>query len=230
MTDSPITATEVAPQAPAHAQTTPVGKTRKNRFSEVQPVLEKLFELYPYLFGKRFLPLKLGVFQELLEAHPDVFDRQSLKAALGVHARSTPYLQSVASGTSRHDLQGKVVEAVSPEHVYFAAVELFHRRQARKGISAEEAQSNHQRLRAQLIAAFDASGLSKQDYLALLPASDEIITAVLEEALSQAELDRARREALQRSYEVSGMTLQAFADSLGMDPRTVQAALHVAAN
>lgn len=230
MSDPIIAVTEVESQVAQVAQTAPVAKPRQHRFPEVQAVLEKLFELYPHLFGKRFLPLKLGVFQELLAAHPDVFDRQSLKAALGVHARSTSYLHSVASGTSRHDLQGNVVEPVSAQHVYFAAVELFHRRQARKGISAQDVQNNQQRLRAQLIAAFDASGLSKQDYLALLPVSDELVTAVLDEALSQAEQDRARREALKRSFETSGLTLQAFAESLGMDLRTVQTALQLEAN
>ncbi len=53
-------------------------------------MLEKLFELYPHLFGARFLLLKLGVFQELLALHPDQFERDSLKLALGVHTRSSP--------------------------------------------------------------------------------------------------------------------------------------------
>ena len=66
-------------------------------------MLEKLFELYPQLFGQTFLPLKLGIFQELLAAHPETFQRDSLKSALGVHTRSTRYLQSVANGMKRHD-------------------------------------------------------------------------------------------------------------------------------
>ena len=101
------------------------------RLPTALPVLEKLFELYPKLFGAQFLPLKLGIFQELLAAHPEHFTRDALKAALSVHARSTRYLQSVASGNKRHDLLGAAVEDVAPEHIYLAIVELFRRRQGR---------------------------------------------------------------------------------------------------
>jgi ProP effector len=95
---------------------------------DVQPVLQKLFELYPHLFGSSFLPLKLGTYQDLMAAHPEDFKKDSLKAALGFHARSTRYLQCVADGNKRHDLQGNAVEDVSPEHVYLALLELFRRR------------------------------------------------------------------------------------------------------
>ncbi|MFN3571816.1 MAG: ProQ/FINO family protein, partial [Polaromonas sp.] len=68
----------------------------------INPVLERLFELYPKLFGAKFLPLKLGVFQELLARHPEDFKKDELKIAMGQHARSTPYLDSVAAGLPRH--------------------------------------------------------------------------------------------------------------------------------
>src|ERR1035437_8808012 len=120
----------------------------KNRFEAAQPVLEKLFEFYPQLFGARFVPLKLGIFQELMTAHPEVFKRDELKTALGVHTRSTRYLQSVASGLQRHDLLGQPVEDVAPEHVFLSIVELFQRRQAR---AKEDLKP---KLRAQLVTAY----------------------------------------------------------------------------
>ena len=110
---------------PEHAANKPA------RLPSVQPVLEKLFELYPHLFGAEFLPLKLGIFQELLATHPEHFKRDALKAALGVHTRSTRYLQSVAAGKKRHDLAGAAVEPVAPEHVCLALLELFRRKQGR---------------------------------------------------------------------------------------------------
>jgi len=67
------------------------------------------------MFGAHFLPLKLGVFQDLLALHPELFKRDELKVALGLHARSTRYLESVASGLQRHNLQGEPVEPVAPE-------------------------------------------------------------------------------------------------------------------
>jgi sRNA-binding protein len=173
------------------------------------------------LFGERFLPLKLGVFQELLAAHPEAFKRDTLKAALGVHTRSTRYLQSVAAGLQRHDLQGKPVEDVAPEHVYLSIVELFQRRQAR---SKEDLRP---KLYAQLVAAYDKSGLSKQDYLARIGAPAEAIQVVLDDALAEVDQQRARHTALIKAYEASGKTPEAFADMLGMAVADIKAALAV---
>jgi len=225
-----ITTTEAAP-APAVSgsaqQPNTIAETvapaaaakSKNRFASVQPVLEKLFELYPQLFGARFLPLKLGIFQELLAAHPEVFKRDTLKAALGVHTRSSRYLQSVAAGQKRHDLQGNPVEDVAPEHVFLSIVELFQRRQAR---STEDLRP---KLRTQLLVAFEKSGLSRQDYLARIGTPAEPIQELLDDALSEVEQQRARRAALKKAFEASGQSVAAFADALGMRVRDVQTAL-----
>jgi sRNA-binding protein len=182
----------------------------KNRFEAVQPVLEKLFNLYPHLFGAKFLPLKLGIFQDLLAAHPEAFQRDTLKAALGVHARSTRYLQCVASGLARHDLAGLAVEPVAPEHLFLAMVELFQRRQAR------HPEDLLPKLRTQLAAAYEQSGLSRQDYLARIGAPSEAVQAVLDEAMDGIDQQRARNAALKKSFETSGKPKQEFADMLGM--------------
>lgn len=188
----------------------------------MQPVLEQLFALYPHLFGAEFLPLKRGIFQDLLEKHPEMFKRDSLKAALGVHTRSTRYLQCVAAGKQRHDLQGAAVEDVAPEHVYAAIVELFRRRQSRTQDDLRP------QLRTQLMAAYEASGLSRDAYMSCVastPSSDTQVGAVLEEALELSEQKLARQEALCKAFESSGQTVEAFAAMYGLKPRDVKAAL-----
>jgi len=209
--ESPDAVTEVAA-----SNAKPKGKSR---FASAQPVLEKLFDLYPKLFGARFLPLKLGIFQELMAAHPEVFKRDELKTALGVHTRSTRYLQCVAAGLKRHDLQGNPVEDVAPEHVFLSVVELFARRQAR----TEE--DLLPKLQSQLASAYEKSGLTRADYLARIGTPSEPVAAVLDQAVAQVELQRARRTALHKAFEASGKTVAQFADSLGMPERDVQAML-----
>jgi ProP effector len=182
-------------------------------------VLERLFQLYPKMFGARFLPLKLGVFQDILALHPDEFKKEDLKLALGLHARSIRYLESVAAGHKRHDLNGVPVEDVAPEHVHHAIMEVFRRRQAR---SKEDLRPW---LRTRLIAAIEASGLSREDYLARVHASDEAAQAALDEAFSDIAERAARREALRRAFDASGKTLEEFADMYGMDLKDVRTQL-----
>ena len=209
--DAPIQTSEPSPTTDSPAKA--VGQKL------IQSVLEKLFELYPHLFGSEFLPLKLGVFQELLASHPEQFERASLKVALGTHTRSTRYLQSVAAGKKRHDLQGNAVEGVAPEHVYLSMLELFRRRQAR---AREDLRP---KFRAQLIQAFEASGLSRQDYQARVQTNDDAATALLEEALAEHDQKQARQDALLKTFESSGKTIDEFAEMYGLDKRDVARAL-----
>jgi len=196
-----------APQAPA--------QPKKPARAQVHPILEQLFELYPKMFGAHFLPLKLGVFQDLLALHPDLFKREDMKVALGLHARSTRYLESVAAGYPRHDLQGNPVEPVAPEHVHHAIIEVFRRRQARSR------QDLRPFVRAQLMAAIEASGLSREDYAQRVPRQDEASNALLDEAFAELGKQAAKREALLRAFEASGQTPAEFAGMYGMDPAEV---------
>lgn len=185
----------------------------------VHPVLRQLFELYPKMFGAHFLPLKLGVYQELLALHPELFKREDLKVALGLHARSTRYLECVASGLARHDLNGEAVEPVAPEHVHHAIMEVFRRRQARSG------QDLRPYARAQLVAAIEASSLSREDYLLCVRQQDEVSTALLDDAFAELAEQAAKRDALLRTFEASGKSVAEFADMYGRDEAEVTGTL-----
>lgn len=182
----------------------------------VHPVLEQLAGLYPHLFGAVFRPLKRGIFQDLLAAHPELFERDALKVALGIHTRSTRYLQSVAAGEKRHDLAGQPVEAMAPEHVHHALLEVYRRKKAR---ATEDLLP---KLRNRLMAAFEASGLTREAYSALVASRDEAANALLEEAFAEWSARNAKDEALLRAFEASGQTLEAFADMYGMTVRQVR--------
>ena len=222
-TEAPESIESVESVEPTAAVTAPQAETQKLVKPKivVQPVLQKLFELYPHLFGNAFLPLKLGTYQDLMAAHPEVFQKDSLKAALGFHARSTRYLQCVADGNKRHDLQGNAVEDVSPQHVYLALLELFRRRVISNA-------KNRTKLdlrpifRKQLIAAFVASGLSRQDYQLRVQNADVEATALLEEALAAHDAKQAKQTALKRAFESSGKKTAEFAEMYGLDLADVE--------
>ena len=174
------------------------------------PVLDQLAALYPALFGETLLPLKRGIFQDLLAAQPEALDKDGLKAALALHTRSSRYLTAVASGQQRHDLAGQPVEVLAPEHVHHALIEVFRRRGAR---SREDLRP---KMRQRIAVAFEASGLSRDAYLELVSGKDEEVNQITTDAVDAASSGIARDEALLRTFEASGKNLNEFADMYGL--------------
>lgn len=174
------------------------------------PVLDQLAALYPALFGETLLPLKRGIFQDLLAAQPEALDKEGLKAALALHTRSSRYLTVVALGLDRHDLAGLPVEPLAPEHVHHALIEVFRRRGAR---SREDLRP---KMRERIATAFEASGLSRDAYLELVSGKDEEVNQITQDGVEAAASRLARDEALLRTFEASGKTLNEFAEMYGL--------------
>lgn len=203
--------------------TTPLAPTAKNPQArkprpqraphgrEVHPLLHTLYDLYPKVFGAQALPLKLGIFHELVANHPDLLEAKALREALGQHTRSTRYLEQVATGVQRHDLQGHPVEPLAPEHVHQAIMEV-----ARRDRTANSP-AGQAKLRLRLRNAFEASGLSRGAYAEQVKPPLEAWNALLDHAYTEDGAAAAKREALLKAFESSGQTLAQFADMYGMD-------------
>ncbi len=186
---------------------------------QVHPVLLRLRELYPQVFGAKPLPLKLGTFHDIVAAHAEAFDAKELREALGQHTRSSRYLEQVASGAKRCDLQGNPVEDLAPEHVHQAIMEMSRR--DRSG-SREAAQA---KVRLRLKNAFEASGLSRSEYAERVKPPIEEWNALLDHAYAEHGASGAKREALRRAYEASGLSPEQFASDYGLALDTVKAAI-----
>lgn len=184
------------------------------------PVLVQLAALYPAVFGAEAVPLKRGIFHDLMAAHPEVLDKDGLKQALSLYTRSTRYLTAVASGQQRHDLAGQPVEAVAPEHVYHALLETMRRRHARTG---EDVRG---RLHARIVQAAEASGWSPADYALRVRSKDDAANAILDNAMAELGARVAKDEALLLAFEASGKTVNAFADMYGLHALEAAATLN----
>ncbi len=179
------------------------------------PLLEQLAQWHPALFGEQLLPLKRGIFEDILAAHAEL-EKEALKTALQQHTRSGRYLAAMASGLARHDLAGQPVEATLPEHVHHALIEVFRRRQQR---TQEDLTP---KLRNRIVIAYEASGLTREDYAERVHGRDEKTNALVADALAEADARAAKDEALLRSFTLSGQTSeQEFAEMYGMNPRQV---------
>ena len=218
----PMPTTQTTPLAnttPAPAANTPAARDINAERAAAQAVLERLFTLYPKMFGGQFLPLKLGAYKDLVVRHPEEFKAETLKMAMGMHARSMRYLEAVAAGHARHDLDGNLVEPVSPEHIHHAILEVFRRRQARSRADLRP------RLRVLLMEAVEASDLGLDDYAERVRVQDEDANALLADAIAALKLEAAKREALMATFTASGKTEAEFADMYGMHPAEVAAVL-----
>lgn len=182
-------------------------------------MLTQLAELEPTLFGDTPLPLKRGIFQDLMATHPGVFEKEELKTALGLYTRSTRYLLTMASGQQRHDLQGQPVEVVAPEHRHHALLETFRRRHARTGEDVRQKVYTH------ILQAAEDSGLLPADYAALVRSKDEAANEILDAAMAELGSRMAREEALLRAFDASGQTVNDFADAYGLHPIEAAATL-----
>jgi ProP effector len=219
--DTPAHGTAPAPTAPspkvrgqrnARGARKQPGPRADERAAPVRhhPVLDQLAELHPFLFGETPRPLKRGIFEDLLAAHPEVLERESLKAALGLYARSTRYLTVVASGEMRHDLAQQPVEALTPEQVHHALIEVFRRRGAR---SREDLRP---KLRQRIAQAFEAAGLSAEAYVERMNGRDEEVNQLTRDAVAESSQRTAREDALLRAFQASGKSIDEFADMYGL--------------
>lgn len=185
---------------------------------EPHPLLHRLAELHPALFGARLRPLKVGTYEELVERHPDL-DRDQLKAALAWHARSTRYLDALAAGEQRHDLEGRPAEPLAPEHRHYALLEVYRRRQAKSKVDLRHW------LVDRLVEATSASGLDRTTYLQRVGVRDAFAVQAVQDAFDILAERAAKKEALKRAYQASGKSVAEFAEMYGLDLPTVQAAL-----
>ena len=190
---------------------TPEKRPQKSSTPRAQhPVLAQLATLYPALFGETPKPLKRGIYEDLLAAQPGVLDAESLKAALAQHARSSRYLTVVASGQQRHDLNDQPVEALTPEQVFHALIEVFRRRGARSAVDLRP------KLRQRILQAYEASGCSPDEYVQRMQGKDEEVNQITRDALATASAAAAREDALLRAFEGSGKDVKTFADMYGL--------------
>ncbi|WP_343292131.1 ProQ/FINO family protein [Vandammella animalimorsus] len=212
---------------PAQPSRTQRGKPGRN--TAAHALLAELAQRYPKLFGEHPLPLKRGIFQDLVNAHPEL-EAEALKQALGLHTRSQRYLQAVANNQARRDLQLHAVEPMAAEHSFHALAELYRRKQRRAAQAAQESQRPALQEQARewfmqrLGKAIERSGLAAQAYAQAIQSRDPDIQAMLQTAIEQATLQAAREQAMLEAFEASGAELSQFAEMYG---QTLQATEHM---
>jgi len=200
--------------------TAPASDSPASRPTRTDPVLDRLAQVYPALFGSEPKPLKRGIFEDLLQRHDgDGWTSDALKATLRQHTRSTRYLNAVASGQARHDLDGTPVEMVAPEQRFHALVEVHRRRQARAPRDLTP------QLKRRIAQIFEASGLGVEAFSVLVNGRDEALNQLTREVIEATNAQQAREAAWLRAFEAGTAPLETFAAAHGMPAQQARDAL-----
>lgn len=205
---------------PSRMTSSAASDARASRPARQDPVLDHLGQVYPALFGPEPRPLKRGIFEDLQLRHAgEEWTTEALKAALRQHTRSTRYLNAVASGQPRHDLDGNAVEMVAPEQRFHALVEVHRRRQARAPRDLTP------QLKRRIAQVFEDSGLGVEAFSVLVTGRDEPLNQLTREVIESVNAQQAREAAWLRAFEAGSDSLEAFAAAYGMPANQARQAL-----
>ncbi|WP_170162357.1 ProQ/FINO family protein [Caldimonas tepidiphila] len=209
------------PALPAEAAEAAEAAPRRAEGAEmsVKACAAKLRELYPALFGGRPKPLKLRIQQDINARAPGVFPKQTLSAFLRRYTMTDAYLQAVSTQTQRFDLDGQPAGELSEEHRRLAAETIKQRRgREDERLAAERAAEAERLQRASLLAAFETTTLTRENFCAL----KGVEAAQLDALLAQASEERRQRKQflteLLEAFRASGQNVPAFAASRRMHP------------
>ncbi|MDQ6680784.1 MAG: ProQ/FinO family protein [Pseudomonadota bacterium] len=149
----------------------------------------KLKQLFPALFVGAPKPLKLRIQVDIQQRAPGAFTKPALSAFFRRYTGSTSYLQAVAHGKQRFDLDGQPAGDIADEHRKVASDELARRRAAQESRRALEEQQR--RNRAGLLHDFERTTLTRANFCALKEVAEGELDGLLAIAREEVAQDRA---------------------------------------
>jgi ProP effector len=181
LTETPETSAAAEPTAPAPKP------------AELSPAAcaQQLKQRFPALFSGAPKPIKLRVQVDIQARAPGVFSKNVLSAFFRRYTGSTSYLQAVANGQQRFDLDGQPQGDISEEHRKIAAEELARRRANHAAAQtasreAEQLQEQKRRNRAQLLHDYERTTLTRANFCVLKGVAEADLDGYLATAREEA--------------------------------------------
>ncbi|MCX7088726.1 MAG: ProQ/FINO family protein [Methylococcales bacterium] len=97
-----------------------------------------LMQAYPGLFNEQFLPLAVGIFDQLSALLPEHISKTDLRTVLGWYASRIKYLHNIRNLNSRFNLDGTEAGIITEEEKLVAAKKIKEIIQARKTVQKEQ--------------------------------------------------------------------------------------------
>lgn len=86
---------------------------------QIQETLSLLAKHFPTVFNEKYLPLKIGIIDDILSALKEIeiqIDIHLLRKSIKQHCKQLDYLNNVKNGNVRYDLKGNPVEEIKSHH------------------------------------------------------------------------------------------------------------------
>ena len=145
---------------------------------------QQLKQSFPALFVGAPKPLKLRIQLDIQQRAPGAYTKQALSAFFRRYTGSTSYLQAVANGKQRFDLDGQPAGEITDEHRQVARDELARRRANHEQRRALEDQQRHNR--AGLLHDFERTTLTRANFCVLKQVAEEELDGLLAIAREEA--------------------------------------------
>ena len=226
-TDGPIAS---ASDAPIDTSAAPAPRPPEMSAAECAQQLKQRF---PGLFTGAPKPIKLRIHVDIHERAPGVFTKHALSAFFRRHTGTTSYLQAVANGTHRFDLDGQPQGDITAEHRQIAVDELARRRinqaaqQAEQraaaraaDVQAHEARAleiQQRRNRAGLLYDYERTTLTRANFCVLKGVADAELDGLL--AIAREEATQPRGPEAHDPRDRRGPPPGARRDAAGPDAR-----------
>lgn len=164
--------------------------------------IQDLAKRFPLLFNSHLArPLKIGVGRDIAEAYKGLYPEFSVRGFLERYTKSSFYLEAMAKGGSRFDLDGKPDGIVTPGQIAWARDELRRRGEI----------ENAQAKRKDLLKKIKWSKLSPRQYAIQHQLDQNQIQSQYDRATNEREKRHARARQVVGRYEASGLTVEKFA-------------------
>jgi ProP effector len=144
---------------------------------------ERLKALFPALFGGAPKPIKLRIQADIEARAPGQFSKAVLTAFLRRHTATNAYLKALVREPQRIDLDGQPAGEISDEHREAAKKALADRRERQQ--AREQEMETARRWRLDLLADWQRTSLSRENFCALKGIEQSSLDALLEQAKAE---------------------------------------------
>jgi sRNA-binding protein len=97
-----------------------------------------LMQAYPALFNEQWLPMALGIFEQLSARLPAHISKTDLRTVLGWYASRLKYLHNIGNLSERFNLDGTVASLITAEEKVAAAKKVQEFVQAKKAVNSKK--------------------------------------------------------------------------------------------